>query len=117
ASTTGPQLSTSDLMNSPNCSGVVSPGTAPRPAKRSRTSGLASASRIALFSVSTTSLGMPLGPITPNQDETSKPSKPDSCMVGRSGAVAERAAVLTASAGSLTDSTWGQADGMLSNTY
>src|SRR5690606_5957602 len=55
AFTTLAQPSTSDLMKSPNSSGVVSAGTAPRSARRALTSGLASEARITSFSLVITS--------------------------------------------------------------
>ncbi|MNV56286.1 hypothetical protein D3C71_1485600 [compost metagenome] len=70
---------------------------------------------MAAFSLLITSGGVPAGANRPNHDDTSKPSKPDSCIVGRSGALLERSVVVTARARSLPDWACGQADGMLSN--
>ncbi|CFW13724.1 Uncharacterised protein [Bordetella pertussis] len=89
--------------------------TAPSFSYDCRTSGLSSALTMAAFSVFTTSGGVPAGAIRPNHDDTSKFSKPDSFMVGRSGALAERSVVVTASARSLPACTCGHDDGMLSN--
>src|SRR3546814_5350802 len=102
-------------MKAPNSAGVVFSPTAPRPAKAFCTSGLSCALTITALSFSITSGGVPAGAIRPNHDDTSNLSKPDSSMVGRSGAVGERLAVVTARARSLPPFTWGHDDGMLSN--
>ena len=60
-------------MKLPNCSGVVGTGSAIRPAKRLRASGLFSAATKAWLSRATTSRGVPAGATSPHQVSTAKP--------------------------------------------
>ncbi|KAG0917341.1 hypothetical protein G6F32_016461 [Rhizopus arrhizus] len=74
----------------------------------------ASALLMAAFTFSTISGGVPAGAKRPNQAATSKPSTPDSAMVGISGAKGTRAAVVTARPVSLPARTCGSSGGRLS---
>ncbi|KAG1389082.1 hypothetical protein G6F59_015688 [Rhizopus arrhizus] len=102
-------------MNWPNSAGVVFTPTAPSFSKLVCTDALSSACCMAAFSLLITSGGVPAGASRPNQDDTSKSVKPDSFIVGRSGALLERSLVVTARARSLPDWACGHAEGMLSN--
>src|SRR5699024_6737699 len=117
ATTTSPQLSTSNSKKSANSALEVNSGTAPKSDKRWRISGFFIASCMASFSRCVIDSGVPLGAMIPNQEDTSKVSKPDSCMVGKSGAESVRLLVVTAKARNLLPVTWGQAEGILSKAY
>src|SRR5699024_7570479 len=114
ATTTLPQLSTSNSKKSANSSLEVNSGTAPKSAKRLRISGFSIASCMASFNRCVIDSGVPLGAMIPDQDDTSKVSKPDSCIVVKSGAESVRSLVVTAKARNLSPVTCGQADGILS---
>src|SRR5262249_41703697 len=95
----GVHLSISDLRWARNASGrALSEETVSAPAAASRllTSGSFSAFCRAADSVSITGFGVPLGAHMPNQTVISKPGKPDSAAVGKSGSTARRFLVVAA---------------------
>src|SRR5690625_88107 len=114
ATTTSHQSSTSNSSNSANSALEVNSGTAARSDNRWRISGFCIASCMASFSRCVIDSGVPLGAMILNEEDTSKVSKPDSCMVGKSGAESVRSLVVTAKARNLSPVTWGQAEGILS---
>ncbi len=78
-------------------------------------SGCASTRRMSPEILSTTGFGVAAGAKNANHVASSKPGRPDSAIVGRSGASGERVAVVTASPRSLPALMWGSAVGRLSN--
>src|SRR5262245_65748982 len=68
----------------------------PRPARRSRTTGSASASMAAVVSLPMASCGVPFGTHIPYQVEMYTPGAPASSTVGMSGAAASRLSDVTA---------------------
>src|SRR6185436_18489344 len=84
-----------------NSCGDMSRVSLPPLARRSFTVGSASALRTSALILFTISADIPAGPQTPNQRGESAPLTPASPVVGTSGSVGLRLAVLTASARSL----------------
>ena len=94
-------FSTSSATSALNSSGLLVAASVPIERKRCFISSVDIAFTISALRRSTISFGRPAGPTTACQVETSKPGKPDSAMVGTSGAIAERFAVVTASGAQL----------------
>src|SRR5262249_28695001 len=79
------QSGASDSMAAANCAGEVPIGTMPSSSKRLRTSGSARMRTASRWSLAMIGSGVPAGASSPNQAVASKPGKPASTMVGRSG--------------------------------
>src|SRR5262245_32615453 len=95
----GTHRSISDLRWARSASGVarsVTTVSAPEAASLDLTSGSLSASSGALDDLSITGFGVSFGAYMPNQTVISKPGKPDSAAVGKSGATAIRVLVVVA---------------------
>ncbi len=86
-----------------NSSGVSPEGSVPWFTNEVLKSAEAVARRISPLSRETISLGVPAGANTPYHDTASYPGNPDSATVGTSGAIAVRAALVTASARSFPE--------------
>src|SRR5271169_3611727 len=78
------------LMIAVNSAGVLPTVSRPSWSNFLRTSGIARALTVSPCNLSRTSFGVPAGASRPNHGTASKPGNPDSAMVGRSGASAER---------------------------
>src|SRR5207244_11711175 len=98
--------------NLASSSGEVPTGSAPTVASFSLTSGSLSERLISALSLAITSVGVPAGAKKANQLLMSNPGTPASSIVGTSGVAAERRVVVTASARSLPERTWGIAGGI-----
>src|SRR5688572_31442209 len=94
---TGPHVSISDFNNAPSASGVELSTTTPSKSNLARTSGSDSAVTVARLTLAMMSGGVLAGMNSAYHDDTSNPGTPDSAMVGSSGAVGNRRAVVTAS--------------------
>src|SRR5882724_8381446 len=90
-------------------------GSKPRSFQRSIESGALSALLMSADSLSTIGLGVLAGEKMPYQPSMAKSGKPDSSMVGRSGAEGERVAQVWASVLTLPALAAGSAEGRLSN--
>src|SRR5258708_24921802 len=95
-----------------NLGGDMCVGWLPVFASLSLTVGWASALRTSALIFLTRSADMPAGPHTPNHSGASAPLTPASPVVGTSGSVGLRVAVLTASARSLPLLMWGSPAGI-----
>src|SRR5262249_14006714 len=100
ARTTLPHFSVSSAMKVPNWAGDPGNGAAPKSASRALNLGSANAVLISLLSLSTRSLGVLLGALTPPQSLVSK-SGTKSLTLATSGRASERVAVETARARNL----------------
>src|SRR4029079_436311 len=94
---TGPHVSISDFNSAPSASGVGLSTIRPSGSNLARTSGADSALTVAALIFATMSAGVCAGMSSAYQDDTSYPGTPDSAIVGSSGAVGYRCAVVTAS--------------------
>ena len=112
--TTRAHFSLSAAMYFAKASGVPATVWAPWASSDSFTAGSSSACRMAALSLSMIGAGVPAGAKTPSQAATSKPGTPDSAMVGYSGAVGKRCAVVTARPRTLPPFTSGNALGITS---
>src|SRR4029077_5072067 len=83
--------------SAPSPSGVELSTTTPSGSNLALTAGSDNAVTVAAFSLATISGGVLAGTNSAYQADTSKPGIPDSAMVGSSGAVGKRCAVVTAS--------------------
>src|SRR6478672_5349497 len=92
--TTFPHLTISLRMNCPVCSGVPDKGSAPCAFSFSRTSGSCTMRTTFVLSTVIMSRGVPTGASSPYQVPDSKPGRPDSEIVGRSGAIVLRVALV-----------------------
>src|SRR6266516_4891083 len=111
---TGPHLSISDFRKAASSAGVEPFGVAPSSSNRDLTGAWASAALVSALILAMTSCGVLAGTKKPNHENTSKPGKPDSAMVGRSGTTATRSLVVTASPRKLPAFTCSSTVGMLS---
>src|SRR5262249_15420944 len=79
-----------------NSTGVLPRGSAPYWSRRATNCGSLTARPISVAILSTMSLGVPVGAISPFQVSTSNPGKPDSATVGTSGSCGARSLLETA---------------------
>src|ERR1044071_9912786 len=96
ALTIGPHFSITDFNSPPSASGVELSTTTRSGSNLARTSGSDSAVTVAALILAMMSAGVLAGMNNAYHDDTSNPGTPDSAMVGSSGAVGNRRAVVTA---------------------
>src|SRR5262249_7589370 len=92
----GPHLSISDLSSAASCCRVEPPTRTPRVARLLLTPGSDRSVAVAALILAMMSDGVLAGTKSAYHADTSKPGTPDSATVGRSMAVGNRSAVLTA---------------------
>src|SRR5450631_4927216 len=93
----GPHLSISDFRKAASSAWVEPFGSAPSSSNRGLTDAWASAALVSALILATTSGGVRTGTQNANHENTSKPGRPDSAMVGISGTARTRSLVVTAS--------------------
>src|SRR5262249_41810404 len=110
------QSGVSDAIAAANCAGEVPIGTMPSSSKRLRTSGSARMRTASRWSLAMIGSGAPAGASSANQAVASKPGKPTSTMVGRSGDDGAGVSEVTASGRTLPSLASGSAETGLANT-